>query len=186
VFLGLFLAALDEELVGLYTYIGMRKPASASSVDEETQSAGGQTEVRKRDYSVRHYSFPAVSLTLLTFARTRIGKFSRVAHLTHIRWKVPFDSTRAKPAQSCYSRRLAITPTQHRGPFLLRFSPSTRKFVLVTNLQTLCAARFCTLHSRRTRIHLPAPTRASRSIQLEHGEQNGASRCTSARSRPPS
>ena len=57
-FLGLFLAALDEELVGLYTCIGMDKPASALSVeelDEEARSA--ETKMGKRDYTVRRFSF---------------------------------------------------------------------------------------------------------------------------------
>jgi hypothetical protein len=62
VFLRVFLDALDEELVGLYTYISSHKPASAPSVDElegetgESQSAVGKSEVGKRelrDYTVR-------------------------------------------------------------------------------------------------------------------------------------
>jgi hypothetical protein len=55
-FLDLYLDALDEELVELRTYIGTQKPASAPSVEEleeESQSAEGQTEVGKRDYAVR-------------------------------------------------------------------------------------------------------------------------------------
>jgi ubiquitin carboxyl-terminal hydrolase 10 len=58
VFLGHYLDALDEELVGLYTYISTHKPASAPSAGEledleETQSAVGKAEVGKRDYNVR-------------------------------------------------------------------------------------------------------------------------------------
>ena len=55
-FLGLYLDALDEELVELRTYIGTQKPASALSVEqleEESQSADGQSEAGKRDYAVR-------------------------------------------------------------------------------------------------------------------------------------
>ena len=55
-FLDLYLDALDEELVELRTYIGTQKPASAPSVEEleeESQSAEGQTEAGKRDYAVR-------------------------------------------------------------------------------------------------------------------------------------
>ena len=54
-FLGLYLDALDEELVELRTYIGKQKPASAASVEEleeESQSGEGQTEAGKRDYAV--------------------------------------------------------------------------------------------------------------------------------------
>jgi hypothetical protein len=54
-FLGLYLDALDEELVELHTYIGTHKHASAPSVQElegEAQSAEGQTDVGKRDYTV--------------------------------------------------------------------------------------------------------------------------------------
>jgi ubiquitin carboxyl-terminal hydrolase 10 len=59
-FFSFYLAALDEELVELYTDIGMRKPASAVNVedlDEEAQSAEGQTELGKRDNSVRQLFF---------------------------------------------------------------------------------------------------------------------------------
>jgi hypothetical protein len=100
-FLGLYLDALDTELVELHTYISTHKPASAPSVEEleeEARSAEGQTTAaRKRDFTVRRLSFLFLNRAL-THAWTRIGKFSRVAHLAHIWWKVPFDRTRAKPA----------------------------------------------------------------------------------------
>ena len=38
-------------------------------------------------------------MTWLMFTWTRKGKFSRVTYLADIRWQVPFDPTRAKPAQ---------------------------------------------------------------------------------------
>jgi len=67
-FLGLYLDALDEELVELRTYISTHKPASASGVEEleeEVQSTEGQTEVGKQDYRVRQLFFLlALSLTL--------------------------------------------------------------------------------------------------------------------------
>ena len=59
-FLGLYLDALDEELVDLRTYISTHKPASAPSVkeiEEEVQSAEDQTEAGKQDYAVRQLSF---------------------------------------------------------------------------------------------------------------------------------
>jgi hypothetical protein len=59
-FFGLYLAALDEELMELYTYIGIHKPASAPSVeelDEEARSAESQTEEGRRDYTVRQLFF---------------------------------------------------------------------------------------------------------------------------------
>jgi hypothetical protein len=54
VFLGHYLDALDEELVGLYTCISTHKPAypSVGEYEEETQSAVGKTEVGKY-YTVR-------------------------------------------------------------------------------------------------------------------------------------
>ena len=59
-FLGLYLDALDEELVELHTYISAHKPASTPSVEElgeEAQLAERQTEVGKRDYTVRQLHF---------------------------------------------------------------------------------------------------------------------------------
>jgi hypothetical protein len=50
-FVGLYLVALNEELVELHS----RKPTSAPNVkelEEEAQSAEGQTGVRKRDHTV--------------------------------------------------------------------------------------------------------------------------------------
>jgi hypothetical protein len=56
-FLGLYLDALDEELVKLNAYISTHKPAlaprSVEELKEEAQSAEDQTEVGKRDYTVR-------------------------------------------------------------------------------------------------------------------------------------
>jgi hypothetical protein len=62
-FLGFYLDALDEELVELNTYISTHKLASARSVEglrEEAQSAEGQSEVGKRDYTVRQFFLSAV------------------------------------------------------------------------------------------------------------------------------
>ena len=59
-FLGLYIDSLDEELVGLRNYIGTLKPVSAPSVEEleeGVQLAEGQTEVGKRDYTVRRLFF---------------------------------------------------------------------------------------------------------------------------------
>lgn len=59
-FLGLYLDALDEELLKLRTYIGLHKPASTPSVEnleEETQSAEDLTEAGHRGYTVRQLSF---------------------------------------------------------------------------------------------------------------------------------
>ena len=57
-FLGLYLDALDDELVGLHTYIGTHRPASAPRIEElreVAQSASGQAgaEVGMRDHTVR-------------------------------------------------------------------------------------------------------------------------------------
>jgi hypothetical protein len=55
-FLDLYLEALDEELVAPCTYTSTHKSASAPGVEEredETQSAEGQTEERRREYMVR-------------------------------------------------------------------------------------------------------------------------------------
>ena len=72
----------------------------------------------------------APSSALLTEARTRTDRFRRVTHLAHIRRKVPFDHTRAKPALPRHCRRLAITPAQHPGTS----SHLIWECVLVTNL----------------------------------------------------
>jgi len=103
VFLGLCLDALDEELVTLRSSISTPKLASTLKIEgleEEapSQSGEGQTEVRERDYSVRQFFFSVLSLALLTYRWTRIGKFSRVAHLAHILWKISLNCTRTKPA----------------------------------------------------------------------------------------
>ncbi|KAH9998276.1 hypothetical protein BJV77DRAFT_743795 [Russula vinacea] len=60
-FLGLYLDALDEELVDLRTYISTHKPASAPSVkeiEEEVQSAEDQTEAGKQDYAASSVESP--------------------------------------------------------------------------------------------------------------------------------
>jgi ubiquitin C-terminal hydrolase len=59
-FLGLYLDALDEELIELHTYISMHKPTSAPNIEElkeEAQSVEGQTELGKRNYTVRRVFF---------------------------------------------------------------------------------------------------------------------------------
>jgi hypothetical protein len=59
-FLALYLDALDEELAELRTYISTHKPASPEIVEEleeDTQSAEGQTELGKPDYTVRRLVF---------------------------------------------------------------------------------------------------------------------------------
>ena len=58
-FFGLYLDALDEELVELHTCISTHKVASTSSVEEleeEAQSAESQTEVGEQGYTVRQLS----------------------------------------------------------------------------------------------------------------------------------
>ena len=55
-FLGLYLDALDEELVNLHAYVSTHKSASTPGVEDledEAQSAGGQTEVGNQGYTVR-------------------------------------------------------------------------------------------------------------------------------------
>ena len=65
-FLGLFLDALDRELVELQTYIRTHKPASVPNIEgfkgevAEAKSAEGQIEVGKRDYTVRQLLFPCL------------------------------------------------------------------------------------------------------------------------------
>jgi hypothetical protein len=132
-----------------------------------------------------------MSLPLLTYARVKIGQYIQVAHLTHIRWKVPHDNAHGRPAH-CHIRRLANIPTRHPGSLpLLYFSPSAHVDTLATYLQTLYIARLYTHHSRRTHSHLTAPIRAGRpiwrfgpeqSVPASHGAHRGASTCT----RPPS
>ena len=62
-FLGLYLDALDRELVELQTYIRTHEPASVPDVEEfegevaEAKSAEGQTEVGNRDDTVRQLLF---------------------------------------------------------------------------------------------------------------------------------
>ena len=84
--------ALDDELVKLQTYVGTQEPASAPNVEilkETARSAEGQSEVGKRDYMVVIIlSLPAPGLALLTYSWALTGKFSRVARLAHIWWKV--------------------------------------------------------------------------------------------------
>ncbi|KAH9995509.1 hypothetical protein BJV77DRAFT_222625 [Russula vinacea] len=63
-FLGLYLDALDRELVELQTYIRTHKPASVPNIEEfegevaEAKSAEGQTEVGKRDYTASSIESP--------------------------------------------------------------------------------------------------------------------------------
>jgi hypothetical protein len=180
-FLRLFLNALNEELVALHTYISTHKPVSAPSVEgpEEEAQAGG---VVKQDYTVRRLLFLSEpTLTLLTYGWTRIGKSNRVARLSPIRRKVPFDRTRAKPARHRHRRKLAITSTQHPGSFL-HHSPSS----IMTNIRTLCPARFGTHNSGLTRTHLAATTLTGRPFQFNRGNPASANRGASARSCPPS
>jgi hypothetical protein len=98
-FLFLYLDALGGELVELQTYIRPVSAPSAGGLEERVQTAEGQTEVVKREYTVRLFSLLSLC-TVLEIEDTcpRIGEFSRVTHLEHIRWKVPFDHTRAKSA----------------------------------------------------------------------------------------
>ena len=59
-FWGLYLDALDEELVELPTYISTHKSTSIPSAEglrEEAQSAEGQTALGKRDSTVCQLSF---------------------------------------------------------------------------------------------------------------------------------
>ena len=119
--LGLYLEALDEELVALQPSIIKHKPASTPKVDElggEIRSGEGQTEVGERDYTVLQFSISALGLALLMYL-DMLGKFIQVSHLAHIRWKVPLDRTRTKPAGHRRRQRLEITQTQHPGPFPL-------------------------------------------------------------------
>jgi hypothetical protein len=64
-FLGLYLDALDRELVELQTYISTHEPASVPNVEEfegevaEAKSAEGQTKVERRDHTVRQLFFPS-------------------------------------------------------------------------------------------------------------------------------
>ena len=52
-FLGVYLDALDEELVELHTYTRTQRPPSIEELNEKIQSSEGQTEVGKRDHTVR-------------------------------------------------------------------------------------------------------------------------------------
>ena len=62
-FLGLYLGALDRELVELQTYIRTHEPASVPDVEEfegevaVAKSGEGQTEAGKRDDTVRQLLF---------------------------------------------------------------------------------------------------------------------------------
>jgi hypothetical protein len=87
------LDALHEELVKLQTYISTQEPASAPNVEkfkEKVRSAEGQTDVGEEDYMVVIIlSLSALGSALLTYSWAQTGKFSRVANLAHIWWKVP-------------------------------------------------------------------------------------------------
>ena len=69
--LGLYLEALDEELVALQSSIGTHKPTSILKVEgleEETQSGEGQTEVGEQDDTVRQFfSFCLLSSVSLMY-----------------------------------------------------------------------------------------------------------------------
>ena len=55
-FLGLYLDALNEELVQPHAYTSTHEPASApgvGQVEEEAESAEGQTEMGEPEYTVR-------------------------------------------------------------------------------------------------------------------------------------
>jgi hypothetical protein len=98
-FLGLYLDALDEELIELHTYITTHKPASAPRVEKlegDAQLVKGQSEVRRRDFAVRLFSFLCTEFDVAEVCFD-IAKFSRVPHVTVIWWKVPFDCSRPKP-----------------------------------------------------------------------------------------
>ena len=59
-FLGHYLDALDEELVEIHSYISTHNPASTASVEEveeEAQSAEGQSDVGRREDNVRKSFF---------------------------------------------------------------------------------------------------------------------------------
>ena len=90
-FLCLYLGALDEEFVELHTHISSHKLASTSCVEElekETQSAESQTDSEVENETTKwanHFCLSVLSLTLLTYSWTRIGKFSRFTYLAHQR-----------------------------------------------------------------------------------------------------
>ena len=68
-FLGLYLEALDEELVTLHSSISTHKPASTSTLKveklkEETQLGEGQAEMRELGYTVRQYFLLSLHWTL--------------------------------------------------------------------------------------------------------------------------
>jgi hypothetical protein len=90
----------------------------------------GSETTRCVNYSLSLY-------TGLDVAGVRIGRFSRVAHLAHILWKVSFDCTRAKPARHYHHRSLEITPTQHPGLFLLLSPHPARTDLPPTRLHSL-------------------------------------------------
>ena len=64
-FLGLYLDALDRELIELQIYISTHEPASVPNVEEfegevaEAKSAERQTEVERQDHTVRQLIFPS-------------------------------------------------------------------------------------------------------------------------------
>jgi hypothetical protein len=150
-FLGLYLNALDEELVELHTYISTHRPASTPRIEAQSAEGQAEAEVGIRDHTVRpSHSLTALSSSMLTYAWTRIGRYSRVAHLAHIQRKIPFDHSHAKPARHHHYRSLAITRTLHSGPFPLS---SAHIHVLVNNIRALGPARVGAYYSRRTRTH---------------------------------
>jgi hypothetical protein len=63
-FLGLYLDALDGELVELQTYISTHKLAGIEELEGEAQIAEAKNEVGGRDYSVRRLFFLSLYLNL--------------------------------------------------------------------------------------------------------------------------
>jgi hypothetical protein len=63
-FLGLYLDALDEELVELQTYISTHKLAGIEELEGEAQSAEAQNAVGRREYTVRRLFFLSLYLNL--------------------------------------------------------------------------------------------------------------------------
>ena len=188
--LAFYLAALDEELGELHTYISAHKPTSALSAEElegEAQSAGGQAEVGKRHYTVRRFCF----------SPSELNPYFPDVRMDTNRQNQSNRPSRAYSVESPdrpYARLTCLTLSPLKigshsnliSRFLLSRS-STRPYVLVTDLQNHRAARFSAHNSRRTCSHLAASTRAGRPVQLERGEPTGATnRGASSKSRPPS
>jgi ubiquitin carboxyl-terminal hydrolase 10 len=105
-------------------------------------------------------------LASLTYAWTQIDKFSQVAHLAHIRRKVPLDRTRAKPARLRYLPRLAITPTEH--PSLPLLSPPS----VLTNRKLFSQPDSVqTIQDSLVHISQPQPLKAGQPSSIEASQQ---------------